>query len=174
MENIEASTEDQSVPDRVHKPIEVPQKKERSEAQKAALAQARAKAFLVRQQNAELKRKERAIDKKAQEDVKQARKAKVEREYAEATKEEEPKEEPKLEIKEDEEEVFRSCAAVAMDLSTGPARRNWVEGSRVLCKVVGNCKVRVKVDKFCSATCCFGNFNRDKFSRRRSLSVFPG
>ena len=50
MENIEASTEDQSVPDKVPKPTEAPQKKERSQAQKAALAQARQKAFAVRQE----------------------------------------------------------------------------------------------------------------------------
>ena len=88
--------------------------------------------------------------------------------------EDEEEDEDEADEDEDEEEVFRSCTAVAMALSTGPAHRNWVEGSRVLCKVVGNCKVRVKVDKVCSATCRFGNFNRDKFSRRRSLSVFPG
>ena len=105
MENIEASTEDQSVPDKVPKPTEAPQKKERSEKQKLALEAARAKAFLVRQQNAELKRKEREIDKKAAQQVKEARKQKIEQQYAEATKEEEPKDEPKLEIKEDEEQI---------------------------------------------------------------------
>ena len=43
MENIEDITQQQ-------KPTEAPQKKERSQAQKAALAQARQKAFAVRQE----------------------------------------------------------------------------------------------------------------------------
>ena len=79
------------------------QKKERSNAQKLALEAARARAFKVRQENAELRRKEKEIDKQTQEEVKQARKAKVEMEYKQITK---PKEEPpKEETKQEEEEV---------------------------------------------------------------------
>ena len=104
MENTEASIE-------VQKPTEVPQKKERSSAQTRALEAARAKAFAVRAENAELRRKEKAIDKKAQEEMKLARKAKVEAEYSKVTKEPPKEEIPKEETNQEEQEEIEYIKA---------------------------------------------------------------
>ena len=62
------------------------QKRARTEAQVAALSRAREEAMKVRQQNAELRRKEKEIDRVTLAQAKEDKRQRIEREYSELTK----------------------------------------------------------------------------------------
>ena len=75
-----------------------PQKKERSEAQLAALAAAREKAYEVRKANAALRKQEREVEAAALKDLVKERRERVHKEHKQLVQQEEP------EPEEDEEE----------------------------------------------------------------------
>ena len=100
---------------------EKPQKKERSEAQLAALAAAREKAYEVRKANAALRKQEREVEAAALKDLVKERRERVHKEHKQLVQQEEPEPE-----EDDEEELVEETRVVKKRRKKPPIRRRVV------------------------------------------------